>query len=159
MMQRPGQVAVKLPFIMRTQTLILTTLLLACSSTKPSDVWQEELDAARERWEQAGPSSYTFRYTRHCFCPQLALRVTVHHDVVTAIQDLTVDTAYVAPFVDHSIPKWFDQVQDLIDLPAHQLTATYDALTGVPLSVAADPIANAVDDEGGFTVRDFAALP
>ena len=40
-----------------------------------------------------------------------------------------------------------------------QLTASYHASTGVPVSVAADPIANAIDDENGFTVAEFAALP
>jgi hypothetical protein len=40
-----------------------------------------------------------------------------------------------------------------------QLTASYDVVTGAPLSVAADPIANAIDDENGFTVSEFAANP
>jgi hypothetical protein len=148
-----------LHFVMPRLPLLCLPLLLACGATRPNDIWQDRLDDAVARWEQQGPASYQFRFTRHCFCPQLSLHVTVTSGVVSAIRDVVADTAYVAPLPDYTIPALFDQVQDLIDLPAHQLTATYDALTGVPLSVAADPIANAVDDEGGFTVRDFAALP
>ncbi len=134
------------------------TLLLACGSTGPSGAWQDELEAARDRWASKGPANYTFRYTRHCFCPQLVLRVTVVDGQVSAIEDLEADTVYVAPLPDYSIPGLFHRVQDFIDLPVHTLSATYDPLNGMPLSVAADPIANAVDDENGFSVTEFAPL-
>lgn len=144
---------------MRRLVRPLIVLLLACSATQPSDDWQEQLDDARDRWEQRGPSSYAYRYTRHCFCPQLNLRVTVQDDVVTAIRDLTADTAYAAPYTDFTIPVLFDQVQEFIDQQVDALTVSYDPVIGIPLSVAADPIANAVDDEQGFTITEFALTP
>jgi hypothetical protein len=135
-------------------------LLLACTGpADSSDVWQEQLDDARERWEQSGPTSYAFRYTRQCFCPQLSLHVTVTNGVVTVIRDLAADTMFTSPVQDYAIPALFDQVQEFIDRPVSALTANYDVTTGVPLSVAADPIANAIDDENGFTVGEFAANP
>ena len=137
----------------------LVTVLLACSSTEPTKVWQEQLNDARERWEQAGISSYTFRYTRHCFCPQVALQVTVHNNVITGIHDVAADTAYVAPFGAYSIPHLFAQVQDFIDRPVAELTVSYDSATGMPLTVAADPIANAIADENGFSLAEFAPTP
>ena len=144
---------------MRIHSLPLLTVLLACGSTGPSTIWQQQLDEARERWEQNGSSSYAFHYTRQCFCPQLSLRVTVTGGAVTAIHDLTADTAFVTLDPSYTIPALFDKVQEFIDRPVAQLTASYHASTGVPVSVAADPIANAIDDENGFTIAEFAALP
>jgi hypothetical protein len=149
-----------LRFALRHLLMGIPLLLLACTGpADPSDVWQEQLDYARERWEQSGPASYAFRYTRQCFCPQLSLHVTVTNGVVTAIRDLTADTMFTAPVHGYTIPALFDQVQEFIDRPVSQLTASYDVVTGAPLSVAADPIANAIDDENGFTVSEFAANP
>lgn len=144
---------------MRPIFLILPTMVLACGSTGPSRIWQQQLDESRLRWERNGSPSYTFHYTRHCFCPQLDLRVTVTAGAVTAIHDLVGDTAFVTLDPAYAIPALFDRIQDFIDRPVAQLTVTYEASRGIPLSVAADPIANAVDDENGFTIAEFAALP
>lgn len=144
---------------MRLPILMPLTLLLACGSTDPSDIWQAELDEARSRWGTAGLTGYSFHYTRNCFCPQLSIRVTVQGGQVTAIRDLIADTAYTSPLPDYTIPKLFDQIQDFIDRPVDRLTAGYDPVTGVPLSIAADPIRNAIDDENGFSVGEFESVP
>jgi hypothetical protein len=144
---------------MKSRSAFALGLLLACGSTGPSKIWQQQLDEARERWEQNGSPSYVFHYRRQCFCPELALRVTVASGAVTTIHDLTADTAFATIDQGYTIPALLDRVQEFIDRPVAALTVTYHASTGVPLTVAADPIANAVDDENGFTVTEFVANP
>jgi hypothetical protein len=139
--------------------LVLFGLLAACGPTQPGEIWQDQLDLARTHWEQVGPLNYQFRYTRHCFCPQLVLDVTVQSGAVTAIHDVVADTAYTAPLPDYSMPAVFERIQEMINQPVHQLSATYHSVNGVPLGVAADPIRDAIDDEHGFTIGAFVALP
>lgn len=132
-------------------------LLAACSSspTGPSRHWLRDLDAARERWQASGITDYSFTYRKSCFCPPLLVRVNVRDGQITAIFDQNADTAFVAPFDDYTMTGLFNDIEQVIDNGPHRFTADYDDNNGRVVSMSADPIANAVDDEWAFSVSEF----
>lgn len=139
---------------MRT-TPLLTLLLLGCSGSPvgPSLHWHRQLDAAQARWEEANIEDYSLTYLKSCFCPQVHLQVTVEDGVIVAIHDLVADTAFTAPFPDYTVPGLFDAIGEALRRGPAEFTGVYDAVHGAPVSAAFDPIANAVDDEWGFSVQ------
>ncbi len=149
---------------MRQFPTMALTLLLACSSTEPSDVWQDELNAARQRWTANGLSEYEYTYQFQCgFCPTEALR-----PMFVRVRDGEVIALYYQTFPssepptrdgDWTIPEQFDRIQRYIDGGAKRLVVEYHAVNGVPVSVSVDPVPDAVDDEHGFTITAFGGIP
>lgn len=149
---------------MRNFSIAWTALLLACSSTGPSDVWQDQLDAARERWAANGMTEYEYYYGFVCgFCPPEARR-----PVFVRVREGEVIELFYPTFPggdlpnregDWTIPEQFDRIQRYIDGGAKMLAVTYHAVNGVPLELAVDPIPEAVDDEHGFTITGFGDIP
>jgi len=139
----------------RACAAILLVTACAGSPVGPSLEWGRALQVASDRWAAAAITDYTYTYSRGCFCPPLALRVTVREGAVIAIHDLVADTAHVAPFADWTVEALHARIAEgLVQLPA-AFSAEYDPATGVPRSASFDPIANAVDDEWGFSVTGF----
>jgi hypothetical protein len=148
---------------MRCTTLSLLTVLLACSATGPSEVWQAQLDAARQRWAANGPSEYEYTYVMTCYCPPESLR-----PVLVRVRNGEVIALYYGNFPggelpsyegDWTIPEQFARIQRYIDGGAKALEVEYHPVTGVPISMSVDPIPNAVDDEHGFTITSFGDIP
>lgn len=111
---------------------------------------QPALDAAKARWAQQGLQDYRFAVQRSCFCPSTYTR-RYRIDVVGG-------KAFDAPrWVDDidTVPKLFAVVQRQIDGDG-ELSVTYDDATGMPTSIGADPIPEAVDDEFGITAGALA---
>lgn len=144
---------------MRHLRLTLLFLLFACGPTDPSDVWQADLDEARSRWSTAGLADYSFHYTRSCFCPPFVVEVEVRDGRVISVRDIAADSLFSVPLPDLSIPHLFVELQEFIDRRPHELTATYDSVTGAPLQFSVDPIEHAVDVGYGVTTSAFRPLP
>ncbi len=113
------------------------------------------LDEARAAWK-ASPAAtdYRLRVTRTCFCPAAVVTSTVTRGKVTASDVEAPDggKGSGSPGVEKDHPR---TVEDLFALIARydpeRLEVTYSP-QGVPLSVAADPVPGAVDDEFTYTV-------
>lgn len=132
-------------------------LLVGCGGNPvgTSAGWWLRLQEARDRWDAAAIRDYAYTYQRGCFCPFTRLQVTVAGGAVVAVYDLEADTAFVAPYPDLTMGGLFAEIAEaLTDHPA-EFSAEYDPATGVPRSASFDPIANAVDDEWGFSVTGF----
>ena len=135
-------------------------LLAACSSpAEPSNVWQQPLDDARDRWAKHGPANYVYQYSRQCFCIPFAVEVEVRDGRVASVRDMAADTLFALPLPDLTIPHLFTEIQEFIDRGPHELTVTYGSVTAAPVQFAADPIEAAVDEEYGVTTSAFRALP
>ena len=148
---------------MKSRSAFAVVLLLACGSTGPSEVWQEQLDAARQRWAANGPSEYEYTYAMTCYCPPESLR-----PVLVRVRDGVVIALYYGNFPggelpsyegEWTIPDQFARIQRYIDAGAKTLEVEYHPVTGVPISVSVDPIPNAIDDEHGFTISSFGDIP
>jgi hypothetical protein len=110
---------------------------------------QQQLDAARQRWQAAQIHDYHFTVQRLCFCAP-AFRgpatIVVRYDTPVAPPAAFDELA--------TIPRLHAIVQKAIDDQVQRLTVSYDA-RGVPLSIAIDHSAMIADDEITYTVSAF----
>ncbi|WP_025409739.1 DUF6174 domain-containing protein [Gemmatirosa kalamazoonensis] len=133
---------------------------LACRA--PTDA-ESDLSAALRRWAGAAPSAYEITLRRTCFCPQEVVGpvvVTVRGGRVESRRYLT-GTPVDARF-DESFPTveaLFAFVDDAIRRRAAQITTRYDARFGYPSNVFVDYVVNVADEENGFVVDAFRAVP
>ena len=137
----------------------LTALLAACSylpgaSLSPRDLALRDLAVHQAQWQSKGITSYTFTITRQCFCPSDVLDVVVVDGVATKV---TVDGKAPDAFQVNGVPL---TIQALFALVVAQpetagMTVEWDQTFGYPSSVQVDPIANAIDDEFGYSVTNF----
>ncbi len=103
---------------------------------------QAALDAAKMRWAETGPADYRFHVQRSCFCPP-----PYTDRYVVRVRD---GKAVRAPKVIRAlstVPKLFRLIQEQIDGDG-TIEVRYGK-TGLPRSIAADPIPMAADDEFG----------
>jgi hypothetical protein len=143
------------------RALLVALLLLGCSGSPvgSSGGWFAQLAEARDRWEDSGITQYQYTYFESCFCLPKVLQVTVVGGAITAIHDVEGDTAYVAPFPNLTVEGLFAEIEERLTREPATFDARYDASVGVPLQASFDPIANAVDDEWGFSVVEFTGAP
>ncbi|HEV7808545.1 MAG TPA: DUF6174 domain-containing protein [Solirubrobacteraceae bacterium] len=111
---------------------------------------QRALSAARTAWRARGRRSYRFELRRSCYCPQqeTVLVVVRKGRIVRHPADLEAQS---------SVPRLFRTIQSAIDRRVAKLDVTYGA-RGVPRSIEIDSIAQAVDDEVGYSIRRFTLL-
>lgn len=116
--------------------------------------WRSDYEAARARWERDGFTDYHYVVRQLCFCgyggQEIAVEVrdgeVVSGTVVATGQALDPSLLeYTAPSVD----GLFDRILQILDNDPHEFRASYDPELGYPVSVASDPIENAVDEEWG----------
>jgi len=110
---------------------------------------QQELDAARQRWQAAGVNDYHFTVERVCFClPAFRGPETI---VVRDGEPMAVTAAFrdVA-----TVPRLHAIVQKAIDDRVERLGVTYNSL-GVPLSISIDRRVPIADDEITYNVSAF----
>lgn len=113
----------------------------------------DQLDAARVRWEAAGIDSYTWSFTRVCFCPPLTAEVRVEGGEAVD-RSIDVEFGEVADVDFTTMEELFDFVEHEID-DSDEVTVDYDPETGQVISFDADRITEAVDDELGYRVQSF----
>jgi hypothetical protein len=137
--------------------LLLSLLLVplsACSSFGPA----VELDAARERWSEAGFSDYVMTLERSCFCPaeyRGPFNVTVQNGQITSVEyegaDMPSDRAL-------SVNGLFDLIDDAFASGADKVEVTYHPRLGYPTNLFIDYETQAADEEVGVVVTGLTSL-
>jgi hypothetical protein len=122
------------------QPLLIAALLLAGA--------QEDLDAAKQRWQRFGARDSTYVATRTCGrCRVAPARIEVRrgkpHDTPRGYASL--DT----------VPELFRRVQQAIDSHPYKLDVRFGPRSGVPTMVAVDEARGIADDVTGFVVQGF----
>ena len=122
----------------------------------------DRLERAEARWAEHAPAEYSFTLARLCFCPppQRAIVVVEEGEVVTVLPaEPGGDVPAEARPYFLSIEGLFDEVRRAL-LEADEVDVTYDPRTGVPVRVAIDWVAAAVDDEVTYEVTGLSdAVP
>ena len=110
---------------------------------------QQQLDAARQRWQAAHISDYHFTVERVCFC------VPSFRGPATIVVRDGAPLAPPASFEDvATVPRLHAIVQQAIDDRVERLTVAYDA-RGVPQSISIDRSSMIADDEITYRVTGF----
>ncbi len=140
----------------------LALFFYGCADPEPIADIQAAVDDARVRWGQAGITSYRFTIEWSCFCPPTHATVEVSNGEIGSIVSLTGGSA--AAVLGLTIEGLFDEIESAAagsDSEAGHpgaVTAVFDSDYGYPVSVSADPILEAVDDEFGWEITGFVAL-
>jgi hypothetical protein len=133
---------------------------VAACSTGPLAPERSALETARAAWAVSAPDAYSYEFRRICFCGgEITRPVQIEVAAGQVISVVPVDDGppLQTPIDEYpTIDDLFDEIQDAIDADAHQLLATYDEEWGYPVDVSIDFILEAIDEEMGFQVRDFA---
>jgi hypothetical protein len=129
------------------------------NATGPDD----DVRAARARWQRTHPANYAYTLRRSCECiPETTspARIVVHGDVVQSRTYVgsgePVDPRWAEffPTVDALLVTFEDAAKR-----AASFDAEYDAHYGYPHRVSIDYSRPAVDDEIGLYITDFTPLP
>ncbi|MEO5703983.1 MAG: DUF6174 domain-containing protein [Candidatus Limnocylindrales bacterium] len=138
----------------------MTLLLSACSllpgaSQSPRDAALQALADHQAQWASKQIDDYTFTLTAQCFCPlNEPIDITVANGVVTSV---TKAGEPVAPNEVQGLPKTAIELFVVVaaQAKAASLTVEWDPEFGFPSNIQVDSIANAIDDEFGYTVTNF----
>jgi len=126
------------------------------------DVW-ETLQAQSERWQSRGVTEYEFSVELRCFClPEFRgpfqVDVSDDHNGVSEVRlgDRVLGEDDRAGWRIGRAHDLFDFIRSYVR--SDSIDVTYDATTGFPLEMRADPDEHAIDDEIGFVVTDFTVI-
>jgi len=141
---------------------VLVTLT-ACGGLGPLDGPREELERARDVWEEYEPAKYSYSIRRLCFCAPESIgpvRVVVSNGIVVEARYVATNDSVPTSFQSlfPSVEGLFDILEDAYDNDASSVDVTYDASTGVPTEFFIDYIENAADDELGYEVTAQVAV-
>ena len=104
-----------------------------------------QLDAARDRWEASGITSYRYDIVVRCFCQPIDAAVEVDNGAVISVTPLT-DGAITLD--GRTIEQLFADLEaELAADGRGDYTIAYHPDLGYPMRVVADPIKAAIDDE------------
>jgi hypothetical protein len=138
----------------------MSVLIAACSvlpgaSLSPKESALRALAGHQAQWASKQVDDYTFTITGQCFCPfNDPIDVTVAKGVVTSVKRAGQP---VQPNAVQGIPKTVTELFALVGAQgsAASLTVEWDPVFGFPTSIQVDSIANAIDDEFGYTITNF----
>lgn len=135
--------------------LSLVFAMGGCGEFGPETERLRVIDENRELWERQAMDTYQYSVERICFCGLAGpVRVTVVDGVATGRvfvmsgDPVPQEQADWYPTVDGLFVILFDAAQR----NAHDIEATYDPDTGVPLDIFIDYQQNVADEELGFRV-------
>jgi hypothetical protein len=121
-----------------------------------SDDARTQLQEARQRWEDAGITSYVVTVDPRCFCGfEGPYTVTVVDEVVTDVVGPSADSV-IPDDIDLTIDGIFDQISILAY--GDRVEATFDEELGYPLTAYLDPDLDTADDELTFVVSNLLPL-
>jgi hypothetical protein len=112
-----------------------------------------EFDRNLGIWQAAGITTYAFTYEPDCFCDNRPRLVVADGDEIR-IDGVAAGQRASAPA---GVPGLFELVRRAIN--GDRVSVEYDDVTGVPRTMDSDPVANGIDDELRFTVRDWTLDP
>ena len=142
--------------------VVITALLSSCGSGSGSAP-SSPLQTNEALWRSRALSSYRYMLTTAAFNTQAGhpVIVEVHKGATASITPVeggfTPDSTYFAQY--STVEKLFDVIRNAEDAKANQVTTSYDSHDGFPANAFVDPIRQAADDEFGFQVSAFQALP
>lgn len=124
-----------------------------------------ELRAARAAWQSQGIDSYRYVVAKSCgeclpesIAPALVeVRDGKTVSVVAATSVRQINPEFYGQY--DTVEELFDVIGDAIDRDPYRFSARYDSRTGLPVSYAVDFDRGMVDDEAGFTISEFEAIP
>lgn len=140
---------------------LVAATALACGSNPA----QDDLDAARARWEAEGVTSYTMVTRRLCYCGNTdSVLVEVEQGrVVSARRQLEEGGDQPIPVGERpdtlTVERHFAAIQDAIDQDADSIKSDYDPLLGYPVSVWIDYRENVADEELGLQINELTPKP
>ena len=145
----------------RPALALVAFLVAACSvipgaSTSPSDETLKTLAEHQAQWQAKAVDDYAFTIARQCFCPSNdPIDITVVDGVIASAQKggQPVQQADLAG-LPTSIGDLFAIVAAEA-VTAASIAVEWDPVFGFPASIQIDHVANAIDDEIGYTVTNF----
>lgn len=134
--------------------LVLSVTISQCSWKY--DRLSQEVEDNREKWRKHDIASYSYRFSRYCYCPQSYVgpfRVFVVDNKVDSVFSYA-DSISVKDTLDEftTIDGLFDLLDSEIDRKPADIYAEFNKEYGYPSIVRIDNIQNAIDDETGFNV-------
>ena len=164
-----------MPSIRHRALAVLTLAFAACSSREPSGAPlpatahgnadpRAALAAARATWAARQVAGYWMTLERGCFCPpewRGPITVTQRAPGEVAMRYAASGEPVPAEVREHfhTVAGLFDVVQRALDANAAEVRVTYDAAWGYPTTIWVDHDRNVADEEQGYTVTAFEALP
>ena len=139
----------------------VVTATLSLSSCDGVTSPHSELELARTRWAERGPSDYSMTIQRYCFCgPGITqpATVTVSRGVIVSRVYVATGDTVPAGVADAygDVASLFAFIQSAIDEGAYKVDVQYDADFGFPRTITIDWNKNAADDEVSVSVTNFA---
>ena len=117
----------------------------------PAGSPQEQLDTARRRWADAGPTSYRMVTQELCYCPQEQWAHTIVDGEEVAREAVT-DDAFSDPG-PLTMTDLFDRIQTALDEGYASIDLSFDATTGAVESYFVDVEEMIADEEYGVAVE------
>jgi len=149
---------------MKQLTLIfLAVILAACSFTQGTDFSRN-----RDKWQQAGITSYRYSLRLACFCAfseQMPLTIEVRDgEPVSMTNSDGTTVALTDPYYEHffrygTMDRIFADLETNLNGGADEVIVSYDATYGYPTQIDYDYIKDAIDDELYLTISDLEVLP
>lgn len=139
--------------------LIVAALVALWGCTSPRLAHLEaELERAEARWRRAGIEDYAYTFRWVCFCPHEQVRITIRGGILESVETVPPGRSPIDPSRYGPIEDLFAFLRDAIDRRAFAIVAQYDPETGVPTMSSVDYLRDAIDDEAGFVLEDFAVF-
>jgi hypothetical protein len=127
-----------------------------CGLVDPDDPQRDELESARQLWEEEGLQSYRTTEMHVCFCGEevrgpVQIRVSSTGTTRTYVSDGRAVPANFERFFP-TVEELFDEIESALDEGADRVTAAYHPDTGAPLDVFIDWDERSADEEDGWTL-------
>ena len=140
---------------MRVSTLVLATTLFLSGCANLTEISDQVLADAKQRWADNGPPSYTLTLLRICTClgPQGPITVEVRNRIVVsrAYPDGTpLESQYASEFPD--VPGLFLFLDETRARRPFEWTAQYHSTLGYPTSISVNYFASTTTDDYGYIV-------
>jgi hypothetical protein len=117
-----------------------------------------DLEEAERRWVAAGPERYAYTFRETCFCGPGDRRIEVAAGEVVSVEPAeNVDPGQTLE--GYTVEGLFALIRESLDRDPDDVTLEFDPAAGYPTRVFFDYDHRAVDEEWGFRVQDFEALP
>jgi hypothetical protein len=127
----------------------------------PKDKVSLELIKNRQIWSRQNFNTYSYVFTRSCFCaPKATEPITIEFRNGTINYISSTATPVKTELFDkyNSIPKLFDIIQDTIDNKAAKVNVKYHPILGYPTEISIDYKAEIADDELFIKVGDLKVI-
>ena len=143
--------------------ILMAVVLTACASVGPAS---SDFDRARNQWQDADISHYSYNLTLSCFCAfneNMPLVIEVQDGEVVSmeyqngneIEDVNLELFQKYDTIDNI----FAELEKVLGGGADKVTVSYDDTYGFPEQIDIDFVEEAIDDELYITVSGFQELP